>query len=619
MPNSNALAVEMRSVVVTFLTKWVDSKLLTYKFSAHAETSQQNRNKVQVVFSKPTPAMPAPAAVAHFCFHLDETLQEVTGFTVESDPHFHALDEIRFDERVIDQVIKRKLLLKQQNLVNLNDEFTSTRVPAAIKAREEEKRERDRENMEEYLLDMFQRKDPYNDGRIAFADFRNALCDLQLPHVSQQQRQILFAFVDQDRDEMVEYASFVPIAGEVIDTLTNRMHDEKELRAECKAEETKCETDPMHDAEEAYQMLVAREIDHTLQKLNKLIQNQEQIAAGSGASAAAGVVSSDSTVSIGIQEEQHEEANEGELAQTAEGALVDGAAQEKSNVYITVRQLRGFLESPQLLISKGEANLMLGLVETSPSGQIPCAQLGELYPRVRSLIFQYQHRCFADRIEKYLQRQFQNYESGNLRGSAEHLRFKLKQKEIKMVVKDMKKLLLTPYQLMQVVALCEESRDVNHAVCYQACIPQMVRYLRDQVNIDTVIEKASILHGTQESSPKHFCIPSEDVLKRTCMESFEALDQRKLGVLSTDDFFVSLKKISAAHAIQLDAENEMTRLNVLADPNGSGRVNYLYFLHLLYPLLRFLQQERHVVVGREGAQKQDAKVCDRDEGAKDAK
>uniref|UniRef100_K3WK54 EF-hand domain-containing protein n=1 Tax=Globisporangium ultimum (strain ATCC 200006 / CBS 805.95 / DAOM BR144) TaxID=431595 RepID=K3WK54_GLOUD len=612
MSNSNALAVETRAVVVAFLTNWTDMNILTYKFSVHAETSRENRNKVQVVFSKPTPAMPAPAAVAHFCFHLDETLQHVQGFTIESDPHFHALDEIRFDECVIDRVVKRKLLLKQQNLINLNDEFSSTRVPSAIKAKGEEKRERARENLEEYLLEMFQRKDPYNDGRIAFTEFREALYDLELPHLSHRRREILFAFVDQDRDEMVDYAAFTPIAADVIDTLVYKPHGETTgNRAESKAEDKESSDLLAQDGEEAYQALVAREVDHTIQKLNKLFQTREQQAAGSrsgGESETVGL--SDATASEGIQE-PNEDGQEAALETSPDEEEV----QEKPDAFHSTQQLRACLESLQLLISKGEVNMILALVDTSPGGQIPCAQLGELYPRVRSLIFQYQQRCFTDQIDTYLMQQFKNYETSNLRGLAEHLRFKLKQKEIKMVIKDMTKLLLTPYQLMQIVALGDKTRDNDQLVGYKEYIPRMARYLHDQVDLEVVIENATILHGSQDSATSHFnSIPCEDVLKATCMEIFGAHDQRKLGVLSADDFFSCMRELSETLGFQLDDKFEVTQLSVLADPNGSGRVNYLYFLHLLHPLLRFLQQERHLAAARDTMRRHDGKVhADNDE------
>ncbi|KAF1324618.1 hypothetical protein FI667_g9839, partial [Globisporangium splendens] len=472
--------------------------------------------------------MPAPAAVAHFCFHLDETLQHVQGSTIESDPHFHALDEISFDEC---------------------------------------------------------RKDPYNDGRIAFTEFREALYDSELPHLNHRRREILFAFVDQDRDEMVDYAAFAPIAADVIDTLTYKSRGgTTESHTESKAEDKDSSDLLAPDGEEAYQAVVAREVDYTIQKLNKLFQTQEQQTAGSRSSGESETVSiSDTAASEGIQEVPQGEANEDSQETASETAPDEEEVQKKPAAFHSTRQLRACLESPQLLISKGEVNLILALVETSPGGQIPCAQLGELYPRVRSLIFQYQQRCFADQIHKYLMQQFRNYETSNLRGSAEHLRFKLKQKEIKMVIKDMTKLLLTPYQLMQIVALGDKTHGNDQLVSYKEYIPRMVRYLHDQ-------------HSQRRRA------------ETTCMEVFGARDQRKFGVLSTDDFFTSMRELSETLGFQLDEEVETTQLNVLADPNGSGRVNYLSFLHLLHPLLRFLQQERHLAAARDTMRRRDVKA-----------
>lgn len=623
MPTSNALAVETRAVVTAFLTKWADAKVLSYKFSVHAETSSQSRNKVQVVFSKPTPEMPAPPAVAHFCFHLDETLRLVTGFTIESDPHFHALNEIRFDERVIDQVIKRKLLIKQQNLVNLNDEFASTRVPTAIAAREEEKRALNRDNLEESLLEMFLRKDPYNDGRLAFTDFREALYDLDLPGISRQQRQILFAFAEQDRNEMVDYASFVPIAADVVDTLS---HID---RSGADAKDTDERT---QEAEEAYHVLAAREIDYVIEQLNKLLQphhkgNEQEasnVAVESDADGESTVTGTSSTASLAADSgfQADGDASEGNGDQEQDDELqAEERMREKVSAYVTIRQLRDALEAPHLLVSKGEINLILGLAEVSPDGRILCSQLGELYPRVRSLVFLFQHECFGDRLEKYLLQQLTSYESGCLQGSSEHLRFRLKQKDFNIVVKDMKKLLLTPHQVMQVLAVCGRSSAV---VSYKPCVAQIAQILREQVDLDTVFDRAAALQHSQDVSSRDatrvFAVPSEEVVKQSSLECFERLDLHKLGVLQTDDFYACLAEISSLHAMNLDRATDMAQLYVLADPNASGRVNYQYFVQVLHPLLRFIQQERQIQSGlvTVRAQSKSAKSAD-DEETKDSK
>ncbi|TYZ59135.1 hypothetical protein PybrP1_000060 [[Pythium] brassicae (nom. inval.)] len=619
MPNSNALAAETRAVVVAFLAKWADAKVLTYKFSVYAETSRENRDKVQVVFSKPTPELPAPPAVAHFCFHLDETLRLVTGFTIESNPHFHALSEIRFHERVIDDVIKRKLLVKQQNLVNLNDEFASTRVPSAIAACDEERRSHNRETLEESLLEMFQRKDPYNDGRIAFVDFSEVLHDLKLPGIHHQQRQILFAFAEQDRDEMVDYASFVPTAADVLDTLSHAHQSEADA---------KDATERAQEAEEAYHVLVAREVDYSIEQLNKLLQphtsdRQREAsapAAESETDGEAALVVSASTASLSTDPGYQRAAEASDVAGDQvldDDVLAEDLSPNKPSAYVTRRQLRHALESPQLLVSKGEINLILGLAEVTPDGRILCSQLGELFPRVRSLVFQFQRQCFGDRLEKYLLQQLSSYESGCLQGSSEHMRFRLKQKDFNLVVKDMTKLLLTPYQLMRVLAVCGGSSDVERVVEYKRCIPLMAQSLREQVDLDAIIHNAVALQRAQDSlscdATRVLAVPSEEVLKQSSLECFEQLDAHKLGVLSTKDFFSSLAAVASLHEMALDGATDMAQLYALADPNASGRVNYMYFLQILHPLLRYIQQERMVQCGWASARAQSKAANDDDD------
>lgn len=599
MPNSNALAAETRAVVVAFLTKWVDTQVLSYKFSVHAETSREHRNKVQVVFSKPTPALPAPPAVAHFCFYLDESLRLVTGFTIESDPHFHALHDVRFHERMVDDVIKRKLLVKQQQLVNLNDEFSSTRVPSAIAAREEEKRAHSRETLEEFLLETFQRKDPYNDGRIAFADFSEALSDLKVPGVHRQQRQILFAFAEQDRDEMVDYASFVPIAADVLDTLSHV--DQRKADAKDALMRTQ-------EAEEAYHALVAREVDYSIEQLNKLLQPHHEPAGPVPDSETDRATANDSTDSTARLTADPSSPREHEASDVAGDQLLndegldEALSHTKPSTYFTRRQLRNALESPQLLVSKGEINLLLGLAEVAPDGRLLCSQLSELYPRVRSLVFHFQHQCFTDRLETYLLQQLSHYESSGLQGSSEHLRFRLKQKDFTVVVNDLTKLLLTPYQVMHVLTACGDASDVDRVVEYKRCVPLMAQTLRKLVDVDTMIINAAALERAQDSLNRDatpgFAVPSEEVLKHSSLECFEQLDDHRLGVVSTPDFYASLAAISSMHELALDRATDMTQLYALADPTACGRVNYKYFVQILYPLLRYIQQERMVQRGQ---------------------
>ncbi|GLD93151.1 hypothetical protein PINS_up001743 [Pythium insidiosum] len=223
---ANALAVEGRFTATNFLKTLVDNQQLSYKFSVHSDSP--HRQRVRVTFSKPTPAMPSPAAVAHLYFHLDDRLQQVLGFTVESETHFHSLADERFNESILDLVIRRKLALRAQHLVDLSDDFSSTRVPEIMAERNERQRDLNREALEEFLLERFQRKDPYNDGRISFADFKDVVYGLELGAVRRRDREILFAFVELDRNDMVDYGALVGIAADVVDTLQQVMRSEDE-------------------------------------------------------------------------------------------------------------------------------------------------------------------------------------------------------------------------------------------------------------------------------------------------------------------------------------------------------------------------------------------------------
>ncbi|OWZ21324.1 hypothetical protein PHMEG_0004131, partial [Phytophthora megakarya] len=194
-------ARESQHAVATLLSQWAAYGRLSYKFHVTVTASGRDGNpRMVATFSKPTAQTPAPAAVAQLYFHLSADHQRVHGFTVEQDPHFHDLETVKFDEAVLDRVIRRKMQLQAARLIDLSDEFASTRVPTVMRAREEEQRELDRETMEEYLMEKMQRSDSYNDGKLLVEVFRETVDALELkPCIAP--REVLLALVASDRDD----------------------------------------------------------------------------------------------------------------------------------------------------------------------------------------------------------------------------------------------------------------------------------------------------------------------------------------------------------------------------------------------------------------------------------
>ncbi|KAL3668138.1 hypothetical protein V7S43_007001 [Phytophthora oleae] len=612
-------ANDSQHAVASLLSQWAACGRLSYKFHLTAVASgRDGKPRIMATFSKPTPQAPAAEAVARLYFHLSTDHQQVRGFTVEQDPHFHDLEAVKFDEAVLDRVVRRKLQLQSMRLVDVSDEFASTRVPAVIRAREEEQREREREATEEYLLEQMQRADSYNDGKLLVEVFRETVDALELnPCVAP--REVLLAFVASDRDDLMAYGDFVSVAADMIDTMSGAGNA---ADATVDGGETQ-HVNNEDEALDAFEVVSARQTHYTVEKLTALVEaHAERVADAASAIVARRAAAEFEAQQETIPEETKEgENDEEEEKQEASEVEASGAAEDdeslrssshqhssddrrgssaKQHPRMTRYQLRSLLETPQLLLSEAEINLTLVLAEskTNANGvqEVLCEKLAPLLRRVRRMIFRFQCKAFVDRVEKYLLHQFQDFEKRGLQGSSTHLKQRLQQKEIMAALKSMKKLLLSPYQLMQLAAL--RSGEADQVVYYKELIPRMAQKLQELVNVDTLIEKSAVLHEMGVWDFTTVNLPSEDAVRQASFDCFASFDKTQFGAIPTGDFHTALRQLNQTHGFPIATTEEMKQLSALADPNCSGRVNYALSQHLMYPLLLFLLQERELAVAK---------------------
>lgn len=599
------------------LSQWTACGRLSYKFCVTTIASgRDGKPRMMATFSKPTAQTPSSEAVARLYFHLSTDHQRVRGFTVEQDPHFHDLETVKFDEAVLDRVIRRKLQLQAAQLVDLSDEFASTRVPAVIRSRQEEQRGHEREVMEEYLYEQMLHSDSYNDGKLLIEVFRETIDALELdPRVAP--REILLALVASDRDDMISYGDSASVAADVIDAMVGAGQTEDG------------KTNQEDEALDAFEVVSARQTHYTVEKMTTLVEaHAERVAEAAKAMAARRVAAemdaqqeTTTVIPEETKEDDNEEEGEQKDAEAAIGVEATGEDDEslrgsshsfgvhrrssvKQHPRMTRYQLRSLLETPQLLLSEAEINLTLALVDTMTNSngveEVLCEKLAPVLRRVRRMIFRFQRKGFVDRTETYLLHQFQSFEKRNLQGSSKHLKQRLTQKEAKAAMKTMHKLLLSPYQLMQLSALAEERPgEPDHVVYYQEFIPRMAQQLRELVNVDTLVEKSTVLHGMGVWDLDTVSLPSEDIGRQTSFDCFASFDETQLGAIPIGDFHTALQQLSQTHGFPVGTAAEKKQLSVLADPNGSGRVNYALFQHLMYPLMLFLFQERELAAAKE--------------------
>ncbi|GLD93150.1 hypothetical protein PINS_up001742 [Pythium insidiosum] len=195
---------------------------------------------------------------------------------------------------------------------------------------------------------------------------------------------------------------------------------------------------------------------------------------------------------------------------------------ERRELYVTRRQLRTSLETPSLLLSKAEMNLLVALAVATPTGLLPVSQLPELLQHVQTTIFRYQCHCFNDRIERYLLQQFTSFETSKLQGSAEHLKMKIRQREVKTVVRDMKKLALSPLQVSRVVSACEdEPLDIDYVVNYKDCVQRIARVLRHEIDEGDLETRATLMHQLASADDERLLRADDEQIRQIAMEAFE--------------------------------------------------------------------------------------------------
>lgn len=557
---------------------------LSFKFSMSTAAvtegvGSQGHTSVKVTFSNPTVAVPAAEAVVHVRFLLDESMDRVEGFQVEEDPHVWATRDVQFGDHTLTRALDRKLRVRAIGLVNLYDDFSSTRIPAAIRAAEDCERARTREATEENILDAFQRRDRYNDGRFSLADLRTAVFSLDLPTPSrgpELPRELLLALVPPDRDDLVDYGALAPLAADVLDSWNGwAYYGEPDATADENVVSVTADQEAEERAIDAFEALTFQQTQYAA---NRLLDLLKASVAAIEPSQVGEVKTSDETELPADQEQLID----GEASQETEEPI-----QTPEEPEVSRRQLRACLESPKLLLSPTEVNL--ALVLAGDDGLFPIGILPPIIGRARRLVFRYQRRCFANvkELQQYLMRQFEAIERDKLVGSARHLKYVVPLKTAKLMIREeLPRLLLSPFQTMRCVAQCDQNSDL---VRYTEFVSSLAKLLADDVSDESLAERSA---GCDVDNATDQPIPGEDEVRHTYLQVFTARDSKQVGVVSLASFEEATKELFNKLELPNVDAHESKLLLAVADPTESGRVNYSTFQHCIYALLLFLTQRR---------------------------
>lgn len=629
---SQSLAAECRLVVSKFLEACKPALSFTPSLAAATVSEGPGgRASVRVTFSRPSAAHPAPAAVIHVRFVLSEALDSVWGFAIEEDPHVWPTADAAFNDRVLNRVLERKLRLRDRQLVDLFDDFASSRLPEAIRAKQHRERTHAREVVEERLLDRLQRRDPYNDGRLSLVELAAAARELEDELGSLPPEVMLALAPTADRDVLIEYAPLVPLAAEAADAWAgwdyyrepDATADDKTAVKESDADEA-CAVAAFDDASKWQTRLLE-------DKLRQLLE-------------AAGSPVADEHQEEPMDEHEHEDKEDVDADEQPDEQPDEHEHEQQAPrrpLVVSLRGLRAALESPMLLLSVSETNLVVALaVESSSSSStkenegedqvLAVAALPALVSSARRVLFRFQRRSFQagdgpeDALEAYLLRQFEVFERDTLKGSAQHLSGALSLKQAKRVVFDeLPRLTLTLLQAAQCAAICDARRHPRDGrVRYRECVPEMAAWLRRDVDAGRLEAAArsltELVDGDQHVNDTAVVAmrsltswEPEDKVRATSLRVFRELDDKQLGVVPLDSLSDALVALARELALPVDREDEWRVLAAAADPTGAGRVNYAAFQLRVLPLALAMAQRRVEALGMSDT-KADAKTDAKD-------
>lgn len=612
---SQSLAAECRLIVGKFLEAQTIAGVLSFSYSLTATSVSEGpsgRVAIRLTFSRPTAVTPAPTAVVHVRFLLNETMDQVAGFLLEEDPHVWPTGDVEFDDRTLQRVLDRKLRVRASQFVDLFDDFASTRVPAAIRVAQDRDRQHDRENMEEQLLEYFQRKDPYNDGRFPLPELVSAIYELDAQALISGRgrpnavpvfpKEVLLALAPSaDRDQLVEYGPLVSMAADALDSWAgwdyycqqDATADEKDDNAKSSLETKACSAkDEVYDR---YRAVYKNQLEYQVGKLRKILEivaavNVLPLHDSAGPKTEEPEPFEEAKVSE--EPEDNDQEDEGEPTASSASLRVEHVPQ-----LVNLRQLQNALESPSLLLSTTEVNLILALAvgaywspESDGEQYFPVADIPDILVRSRFILFSFQRRTFlvADyesAIENYLTRQFESFERDTLKGSATHLAGKLTLKQVKQVThEELPRLVLSVVQAAHIVAICDGFRQSSDdRVRYRECIVELATYLRFNVALEG---------GPFGGDAALELIGREDEMRSACVQVLGSLDGKQLGVVTLSAFGEGIRSLLDFLRLSIQDDKAIRVLTAAADATGAGRVNYAAFQHQLLPLIISICDER---------------------------
>ncbi|KDO27248.1 hypothetical protein SPRG_07497 [Saprolegnia parasitica CBS 223.65] len=537
-------------LVRAYLDKW------NLSYSASLSLDSRFKNIVHAVLGKPTPSTPCPLAVVHIKFALSDDLRDVASYEIEGERHIYKLkDHIHFDERILDRILRRKIAMKQANLVDVSDEYTRARVappkydddakPSSddndAKAKEvgDEKAKDDDEAFESLddmdavearLRKLFREGDTNNDGHLTYLEFRTILKKIQR-NMRKEEVDLLFTQADVDGNCRIVYNEFISFAMDVLRRLSaGRKYQHR-----------------FEDLKEDYKALLSEELEPTVKALRQAFDAADYVP--------------------------------------------PNAMGRTRDYKLTYDLFFKCLSSPLANLSREEINMIMALSPMDDDGKFEYAGFEKVLYEAMYRVSQGQSLALATDIAAYLRGQFEHaHEIWASSLDEEAPAGRLPRRVLFESLHGLKRLMLNRIQCIVVIGLAVID-EIDGLVDYEAFANRAGPKIRELIHPNHVSRRLRMARTDEATIAAIFQgVDDQAGLESILVSAFQREDSDHDGVLRLDEFRAAMEHTT----LDLSSE-QVVSMMAAADENGDGCIDYAEFVQFAVVNLVQLKKEARLL------------------------
>ncbi|OQR83160.1 ChlRe radial spoke protein 7-like protein [Achlya hypogyna] len=536
---------------LVLVRRYLDSWKLSY--SASLSPDPRYKHVIHATLGKPRPDTPCPLAVVHIKFTLREDLREIQSYEIEGERHIYRLrDNIQFDERLLDRVVRRKIALKQSGMLDLTDDYIDSRVPepkyesdakdnddantdaksdTTLDAKTDAKDDASTDDMdaiEARLLKFFHEGDLNNDGSLTYLEFRTILKRIQRD-MRKEEIDLLFTQADVDGNCRIVYEEFVVFAMDIL----RRLSRGREYQ------------DRFEDLKDDYKALLSEELEPTINVLRQAFDAADYVPPNA-------------------------------MGRTRDFKL-------SYDLFFKC------LSSPLANLSREEINMMIALSPMDDDGKFEYAGFEKTLYEAMYRVSQSQSLALATDIEPYLVESFAAAHAAWARKLDDGLEApagRLPRTVLFDALHALKRLMLNRIQCIVVIGLAVPDGD-DGLVDYAAFATRAAPKIRELIHPNHLSRRLRMAR-TDEATIAAIFRGVDDAagLESVLVETFKREDTDHDGVLGLDEF-----RAAMAHTTLDLNDEQIASMMVAADVNGDGYIDYAEFVQFAVVSLVQLKKE----------------------------